>query len=421
MQQAAQLGRMVRVVASEWWTTGVLFLPVGKAFREDPYPTYRKLRERDPIHRSPGADGWVLTRHRDVKAVLADARFSSDPRTFAGWEARRARNIRLGIADADVEPPPTMLSSDPPVHTRLRNIVSKAFTPRAALQLRGRIETLVDESLSAAASRGEMELVRDLAVPLPVTVIAEMLGIPSEDRDTFKRWSDDFANTLGRFNVENALRARRSGEEFSVYIEKVAEARRSEPRDDLVSALATTEIEGDGLTGPELATQCALLLAAGNETTTNLISNGVLALLRHPDQLEALRSQPDLIDGAIEELLRYDSPVQGASRNAPEDIEYEGVTFRKGEQVVLLIGGANRDPETYADPDRLDLQRAEEPHLSFGFGRHSCLGAQLARLEAKIAIGELVRRFPDLRLATDRVERNGHIVLRGVKALPIRL
>ena len=266
-----------------------------------------------------------------------------------------------------------------------------------------------------------MELVRDLAVPLPITVIAEMLGIPSEDRETFKRWSDAFANTLGRFSVENALRARRAGEEFAVYLEKIAEQRRADPRDDLVSALVHAEVEGDRLTLAELGTQTALLLTAGNETTTNLISNGVLALLRHPEQLEALRANPDLVDDAVEEMLRYDSPVQGASRNAPEDIEYEGVTFQKGEQVVLLIGAANRDPEVYTDPDRLDLARRAEPHLSFGFGRHSCLGAQLARLEAKIAIGELVRRFPALRLATERVLRNGHIVLRGVKALPLSL
>ena len=415
-----QAGQLALQVAREWWETGILFSAFGKSFQNDPYPIYRELRERDPIHRSYAANGWILTRYRDIEPLLSDSSFSADDRNLSIWEKLRAANIRRGVTDPDEEFEPTMLRRDPPAHTRLRGLVNKAFTPRAVEKLKPRIEEIVDELMSDIVSRGSMDLVRDLAVPLPIIVISEMLGIPSKDREQFKIWSTDFANTIGRVTPEALIRARLSGEEFTEYIGQIAEERRREPRADLLSGLVAAEAEGDRLSETELAGTCALLLAAGNETTTNLICNGVLALLQNPEQLEELRGDPGLIENAVEEFLRYDSPVQATARIVMEDRDFVGNPFEKGQQINLLLGAANRDPEAFDDPDRLDLKRERIAHLSFSRGAHFCLGAQLARLEAKAGIGELVRRLPGMKLASDTIERNGHLLLRGVKSLPLR-
>lgn len=405
--------------AREKLQTGLLYDPTRPSFRADPYPRYRVLRERDPIHRSFAAGGWILSRYSDVVAVLRDPAFSSDERHWRRYRVVRARNARLGLPDPYESERASMLRVDPPDHTRLRNLISKAFTPRAVERMRPRVEAILKELLAPFGTSGRFELVRDLASPLPVTVIAEMLGVPTEDRERFRHWSDEVIRSLGDSTPEDLVCSVRAMEELGEYLVEIAEMRRRDPRPDLLSALVAAEEAGDKLSPGELATMGVLLLVAGNETTTNLIANGTLALLRNPDQLERLRREPELVPNAVEELLRYDSPVQLTSRLVREDLELRGHRFRRGEQLVLLLGAANRDPEAFPDPDRLDVARENVRHLSFGHGIHFCLGAQLARLEGALALRALLARFPNLALGSEPVEWRPNTVLRGPKALEL--
>jgi len=400
--------------------TGLVWNPTLPDYRADPYPHYRALRERDPIHRSFAAGGWVLSRHRDVVAVLRDPGFSSDERNWSRYRRLRARGLRAGLPDPYETERASMLRVDPPDHSRLRNLVSKAFTPRAVEQMRPRIESILKELLDPLGTSGTFELVRDIASPLPVTVIAEMLGVPTEDRERFRHWSDDVIRTLGDSTLEDRRAAVRAMEELGGYLVEIAEQRRREPRNDLLSSLVAAEEAGDKLSPGELATMGVLLLVAGNETTTNLIANGTLALLSHPDQWALLQREPERIPNAVEELLRFDSPVQLTSRLVKEDGELEGRPLRRGEQLVLLLGAANRDPEAFPEPDRLDVTRENVRHLSFGHGIHFCLGAQLARLETTLAFQALLERFPRLALVGDGVTWRPNTVLRGPQALPLR-
>ena len=410
---------MGSLLAWERLETGLVFNPTKAAVRRNPYAHYRALRERDPFHRSRPAAGWVLTRYRDVLRVLRDASFSSDERNWRRYRRVRARGERAGIPDPYDEQRASMLRLDPPDHTRLRSLVSKAFTPRAVQRMRARVEGIVKELLDPLGASGEMELVRDFAAPLPVIVIAEMLGVPPEDRERFRHWSDEAVQLLGDTSLEERQRAVRAVGELRDYFAAVIDARRGAPRNDLISDLVAAEEAGDKLSTPELLGTLSLLLVAGNETTTNLIANGLLALLEHPDQLEALRRAPDRMPNAVEELLRYDSPVQLTSRIALEDRDFEGHPIRRGQQLVLLLGAANRDPEEFPEPDRLDLARENVRHLSFGYGIHHCLGAQLARLEGQLALQALLERFPRLRRTGGEVEWRENIVLRGPRALPL--
>jgi cytochrome P450 len=271
------------------------------------------------------------------------------------------------------------------------------------------------------AQRGEADVIADFAVPLPVTIIAEMLGVPAEDRATFKRWSDHLVGFLDPQASPGPAILRRTADEFFAYMNTIAAARRVEPADDLMSALVGAEERGEKLSEQELNGTLALLLAAGNETTTNLIGNGLLALLRHPEQLARLCADPTLIDSAVEELLRWDSPVQFTMRIPLETMDFGGHRFEKGQAVVAVLGAANRDPATVEDPERLDIGRADPRHLSFGHGVHFCLGAQLARLEARIGLGMLIQRFPHIRLASEDVRWRRLTFLRGLEKLPIRL
>lgn len=385
----------------------------------DPYGYYRRLREADPILRDEEMRVWVLTRYADVSAILRDPRFSS---------ARIEAEMR-GLEEAGLAPlrplfefvGDMMLFSDPPKHTRLRRIVNKAFTPRVIEGMRESIQRVVDELLDAVQARGRMDVIRDLAYPLPTTVIAEMLGVPSEERDQFKEWSDDFAVFLGTFqpNERQMARALRSIREISEYFRGTVSHLRRTPRANLLSALARAEDEGDALSEQELLANALLLLAAGHETTTNLIGNGLLALLQHPDQLDRLKDDPALIASAVEECLRFSSPVQLTTRVVLEDLEIGGKAIWHNQYAVLLIGAANRDPDQFPDPDRFDIDRPENRHLAFGHGPHFCLGAPLARLEGQIAIGSVIRRLPDLRLATDRWEWQPTPTFRGLRALPV--
>jgi cytochrome P450 len=349
-----------------------------------------------------------------VIGVLRDPRCAKEPMIAAVA-------ARLGI------PPGTiglsMLDRDPPDHTRLRGLASKAFTPRVVEALRPRIQQIVDDLLAGVEPRGGMDLIEEFAYPLPVIVICEMLGVPVEDHERFKGWSLDLARGLDSVLLgPDSEVARRSGaarEALTEYFRGLIGTRRVSPRADLLSALIAAEEAGDRLTEHELLATCILLLVAGHETTVNLIGNGTLALLRHPDQLRRLRENPGLIAGAVEELLRYDGPVQRTARTPTADVVIGGRTIGKGEIVMPFLGAADRDPAQFPDPDRLDIARSDNRHVAFGWGIHFCLGAPLARVEGQIAIGTLVHRLPKLALATDTPEYRPSLTLRGLHALPL--
>jgi hypothetical protein len=418
LDSALEALRAVGWMAVERVETGIVFNPMRREMRANPHPYYRALREKDPFHRSRPADGWILSRYGDVEAVLGDKSFSSDERNLRRWPRMSARHRRAGLPDPYESGRASMLRSDPPDHTRLRTLVSKAFTPRAIERVRPTVEKYVEETLGRVQTRRKLELVGDFAAPLPVSVIAEMLGVPVADRDRFRHWSDETVRTLGDNTLEDRRRAFAAMNELEAYLAAITEERRREPRDDLISALVRAEEAGDRLSRTELFMTCVLLLVAGNETTTKLIGNAVLALLEHPDQMELLRREPERIPGAVDELLRYDGPVQLTSRMVLEDREFRGHRLRRGQQLVLLLAGANRDPERFPDPDRLDVTRPDVRHLAFSQGLHFCLGAQLARLEASLALEALVTRFPELR-RDGPVVWSDNTVLRGPRVLPL--
>jgi cytochrome P450 len=311
---------------------------------------------------------------------------------------------------------------DPPDHTRLRGLVQKAFTPKTVENLRPRIQELVDDLMAPALERGSMEVIEDLAYPLPVRVITEMLGVPHEDHETFKGWSKELAGALDPdFATPDDVmeRRERAASAFVEYFQALIAERRSRPQDDLLSALIAAEDEGKKLSEKELLSTLILLLVAGHETTVNLIANGVLAFARHPDQLQRVSDEPSLVRTAVDEILRYDPPVQFTARVALEDIDIDGTTLGKGEFAMVLVAAANRDPEQFADPDTFDVGRQENRHLSFGLGAHFCLGAPLARVEGQVALQAVASRVDDLALAVEQPEYKTNIVLRGLAALPV--
>jgi len=397
----------------------VTFNPFAPELRSDPYPIYRELREADPVHWQALMQTWLLTRYDDVLAVLRDqGRFSSERSRATNPFVQEMEAFRE--ASGPVGRTPTMLSIDPPAHTRMRNLVNQAFTPRAVEGMRPHIAAISAALLDALPDRRRLDVVGDLAVPLPVIVIAEMLGVPAGERERFKAWSTDIAGTLaGPFQPPAVLeRAQRAANELADYFRGQIEARRGAPRDDLLSALLAAEEQGDLLSEDELLATCILLLVAGNETTTNLIGNGVLALLRNPEQLRRLQEQPDLIGSAVEEMLRYDGPVQLTSRVAVEEMELRGRRIEPGQVVLTVLGAANRDPAQFPDPDRFDIGRPPSRHLALGYGIHFCLGAPLAAAEAQIAIGALIERLPALELAAEP-EWGASFILRGLRSLPV--
>jgi cytochrome P450 len=310
-----------------------------------------------------------------------------------------------------------MLSTEPPEHTRLRRLVSKAFTPRSIEELRPRIQEIVDELLDSVTTT-EFDLVQALAWPLPVIVIAEMLGIPHEDRDRFKHWSDAMIATLGG-DYSLLAEARRSNEELVDYVSAVMDDRRRNPKADLISRLVAAEEDGSGLSEDEILGTVALLLVAGNETTTHLIAAGMLTLFRHPDQMEILRNDPSLLPSAVEEMLRFCGPVHTTRRLALADSTLDGADIQRGDTIIALLAAANRDPAKYSDPDRFDVVRNPSDHVAFGAGIHFCLGAPLARAEAQIAIGSLLRRYPHLRCLDMKPEWSGTFAVRGLARLMV--
>jgi cytochrome P450 len=391
------------------------FDPFDPAFRADPYPHYGLLRADGPLRRGQ-AGVWVTTSHALCGRILRDPRFGHQP---AGGPADGADGIfRTAGLPAERR---SFLTLDPPDHTRLRRLVSKAFTARLVERLRPRISECVDALL--AGMSGETDLISELAWPLPVAIISELLGVPPEDTNRFKAWSDALARGLDPdFLLPPAEIARRerARDEFIAYFRALADRRRADGGDDdLLSALVAVSDQGDVLTEAELLATCILLLVAGHETTVSLIGNGALALLRHPDQLAWFRAHPEAAASAIEELLRYDPPVQLTARSALEDVELAGRRIERGQPILMLLGAANRDPAVFPDPDRLDLTRkAERQHLGFGLGIHYCLGAPLARLEGQIALTKLFRREVAL---TGEVAYRDNLILRGLATLPVRV
>ena len=426
-RHAAAVTEEARQAVAEATAAGrVIWDPFDPRWRSDPFAVYDELRATNPVHRSP-LGFWVFARHADCLAMLRDRRSSSDARTVApdAFQAARAGDLVAQGPAADIlEEMAPFLFRDPPDHTRLRGLVQKAFTPRSVEALRPRVEAVCDELLDAAFEAGSADLVSGFAQPLPVRIIAEMLGVPEEDHAQFTAWSDALARGLDPDFLlpPDAVQQRLSGIlNFVQYFAQLIAERREHPGDDLISRLIAAEASGDVLSQGELISTCILLLVAGHETTVNLISGGILALLENPDQLRLVRDDPALARPATEEMLRYVSPVQLTGRAAREDIEVGGVTVRSGEFAMLLIGSANRDETVFSHPQRFDVHRDAQAHLGFGFGIHHCLGAPLARLETQVAVPALVRRARRIELDGDTSSYKDNIVLRGLAELPVRL
>jgi cytochrome P450 len=398
--------------------TAPLFDPLSPEFIRDPYPHYDLLRRVDPVHLTPHGM-YLASRHADVSIVLRDKRFGKD------FVERSTRRYGPKIMQEPIfrSMSQWMLQQDPPDHSRLRGLVVKAFTARRVEDMRPRIQQIVDQTLDRIIPQGHMDLIEDFAFRLPVTIICDMLGIPEEHREIFYSGSRDGGRILDPVPLkpEEIAKGNAAYTMSQMYFQQLFELRRKQPGDDLTTQLVQAEEDGSKLSNEELTSNIILLFGAGHETTVNLIGNGLLALHRNPDQLALLKAKPELITNAIEEFLRYDSSVQMTGRVALEDIDdLCGQKIPKGESVLCLLGSANRDPAVYPDhPDRLDITRPNVRPLSFGGGIHFCLGAQLARIEAEIAISTLLRRLPDLRLDdADNPEWRPTFVLRGLKRLP---
>ena len=393
------------------------FDPLEPDFTDDPYTYYDRLRGQGRIHWMPPGI-WMVTRYDDCLDLLRDERLSSDPMRSniydvlvpPGWDGGSAVDGMMRRL---------LLFMDPPDHTRLRSLVATAFTRRSVEELRPRIETIAGELLDGLED--EFDLLSRFAYPLPITVIAELLGVPTADRERFGSWSQELVQIVSIDAPNEAVIAQGNAtvEAFLEYFRGLAVERRRVPRDDLLSALIEAEEHGSRLTEDELLATCVLLLVAGHETTANLIGNGVLALLDHPDELRRLHEDPSLISGAIEELLRYDSPVQATARTTTQEMEIAGRSLDAGERVVLLLGSANRDPAQFDDADTLRIDRSPNQHVAFGGGIHFCLGAPLARIEARIALPILAQRFPALRRVDDRSEHRPTFPIRALTSLRV--
>jgi cytochrome P450 len=403
-----------------------VFDPFDPLWASDPFSLYADLRQRAPIHRNE-LGFWVLSRHADCLAVLRDRRASSDSLNVA--VERMPQGLRTPVQEDDpmaaamLEMRP-FLFRDPPDHTRLRGLVSKAFTPKVVESLRTRTQQVVDELIDAALEADRVDLVEEFAYPLPVRIICDLLGVPLEDQDRFKVWSNALARGLDPDFLlsPEVIEARSEGVlQFAQYFFGLLADRRRNPGDDLLTGLVQAEDGGAVLSEAEMLSTCILLLVAGHETTVNLIAGGALALLDHPDQLDRFRTDPEVTRSGIEEMLRYVSPVQLTGRSFTEDCEFRGVEFAAGDFAMLLIASANHDPDQFEDPERLDVTRAPNNHLGFGFGIHHCLGAPLARMEAQVALTSLVQRAPELALTVDDVTYKSNVVLRGMESLPVAM
>jgi cytochrome P450 len=382
----------------------------------DPYPLYHRLRTEDPVHWDPFLHAWVVTRYADVVTVFQ--KFSADRTPTPTQLSAMGLAALAPLAQVMVQ---QMLFLDPPAHERIRRLASAAFTPRRVEGLRTHIQHIVDELVTAVLPQGHMDVIADLAYPLPAIITAEMLGVSAADRDQLKAWSADFAEVLGNFqhNPDRSARVLRSLAEMKEYFAAAIADHRNHPRDDLINALITAEVEGDRFTDDEIIANSIIIMVGGQETTTNLIGNGMLSLLRHPDQLAKLQADLALIPSAVEELLRYESPSQHTARLAPEDTQLGDKLIRQRQAVIAVMGAANRDPARFAEPDRLDITRADNRHVAFAWGSHFCFGAPLARIEGQVAFETLLRRIPALRLDPVPLAWRENLGLRGLIALPV--
>ena len=383
----------------------------------NPYPLYQQFRTEDPVHWDPFLHAWVVTRYADVVHVLHH--FSADRTPTPEHLSTMGLSALNPIAQVMVR---QMLFLDPPDHTRLRALASAAFTPRRVERLRSHIQEIMDGLIDAVVAQGRMDVIADFASPAPAIITAEMLGVPVEDHQQLKEWSADFAEMLGNFqhNPERFPRVLRSVEDMCSYFRSAMKEQRLHPREGLVSAMMEAKVDGAALTEEEIIANLIVTMVGGQETTTNLIGNGVLTLLRNPTEMERLRSDSSLIASAVEELLRYESPSQHTARLAPADVELGGKQIRKRQAIIAVMGAANRDPERFPDPDRLDLSRADNRHLAFGWAAHFCFGAALARMEGQIAFQTLLRRLPNLQLdPAARLVWRDNLGLRGLTSLPV--
>lgn len=390
-------------------------------FLLDPYPVYKRLRERDPVHWSSAWNVWLLTRYDDIITVLRDPTHYSNVGRFSALLDQLPPDIQAEVAPLRRHYSGGLIQSDPPDHTRLRGLLRQAFTPRVIEAMRDRVQSVVDNLIDRVVGEGRMDVVHDLAYPLPVIVVGTMLGVGDVDEDQLFKWTHDVGGlqATGGARAENARRATQSMVELEDYFREVVGVRRARPRDDLVSYMIAAQDGGDRLSDDELISNCITLLLAGHESTKNLIATGVLTLLRHRDQLEALRRDPSLLPSTVEECLRYESPIQRGWRIAARDTDVHGRTIRKGHLVYYMFGSANRDSEQFSDPDVFNIGRENNRHLAFGFGIHFCIGAPLARLEGPIAIETVLRRLPNLELLDPTVEWGDSVHVRGPKHLHV--
>src|SRR5438067_7562736 len=383
----------------------------------NPYPLYRRLRSEAPVHWDPYLHAWVVTRYADVVTVLHhfSANRTPTPEQFAAMGLAELGPIAQLMTKQ-------MLFMDAPAHTRLRGLASMAFTPARVEALRAHIREILDTLIGPLLQAGAMDVINDLAAPLPAIVTAEMLGVPTSDCDQLKAWSADFAEVLGNFqhNPDRASRTLKCVEEMTGYFREAIRQQESHPSEGLINSFMTAEIDGDCLTEEEIIANCIVTMVGGQETTTNLIGNGVLSLIKNPDETQRLRDDLSLIPSAVEELLRYESPSQQTARICPEDTELGGKSIRKGQAVIAVMAAGNRDPERFPDPDRLDITRADNRHLAFGWASHFCFGAALARIEGQLTFEAIATRTSNLALAsTQRLEWRTNLGLRGLTALPV--
>ncbi|MGC2473052.1 MAG: cytochrome P450 [Candidatus Sulfotelmatobacter sp.] len=383
----------------------------------NPYPLFRRLRTEDPVHWDVFLHTWVVTRYVDVLEVLH--KFSADRTHTPAKLAAMGLGDMSPIAQLMVK---QMLFMDPPAHTRLRSLASQAFSPARVAVLRTHIRDIVKRLLDDVQDKGEMDIIRDLGDPLPAIVTAEMLGVPTGDRHRLKSWSADFAEMLGNFqhNPEHAPRMLRAVEEMTAYFKDQVCSQRDQPREGLVHSLMMAEVDGDRLSDEEVVATCIVTMVGGLETTTNLIGNGVLTLVRNPEEMKKLREDLTLVPSAVEEMLRYESPSQHTGRLASEDVELGGRLIRKGQAVMAVMAAANRDPERFPDPDRCDISRPDNRHLAFGYAAHFCFGAALARVEGQEVFEAIMRRLQDLELPPGHLTWRNNLGLRGLTALPVK-
>lgn len=384
----------------------------------DPYPLYRSLREEDPVHWDPFLHAWVVTRYADVVTVLRD--FSAARTPAAEYLESIGLEELSPMARVMVK---QMLFLDPPAHTRIRSLAAYAFTPQRIAALREHIREVIRRLLDKISKAGRMDVIGDLADPLPSIITAEMLGVPTEDAAQLKLWSQDFAEMLGNFqhNPERAPQVRKSMEQMTAYFQRAVAETRKNGREGLIHSFLTASVEGDRFTEEEIVANTIVTMVGGQETTTNLIGNGMLTLLRKPEAVRRLRTDPSLIPSAVEEMLRYEPPSQQTARLAPDDVALGGKLIRKRQAVIAVMAAANRDPEHFSAPDEFDIARRDNRHLSFGWAAHFCFGAALARTEGQIAFAEMLQRFSNIQLENSPLTWRTNLGLRGLTSLSVRL